>query len=25
LECPMTPDHRADIPAKRWQGLLNAW
>lgn len=25
LDCPMTPDHRADIPAKRWQGLLNAW
>lgn len=25
LECPMTPDHRADIPTKRWQGLLNAW
>ena len=25
LECPMTPDHTADIPTKRWQGLMNAW
>jgi len=21
----MTPDHTLDIPAKRWQGLMNAW
>ena len=25
MECPMTPDHMADIPAKRWQGMMNAW
>ncbi|KAL3774984.1 hypothetical protein ACHAW5_007681 [Stephanodiscus triporus] len=25
LDCPMTPDHMLDIPAKRWQGLMNAW
>eukprot|EP00578_Thalassiosira_sp_NH16_P007305 CAMPEP_0181105798 /NCGR_PEP_ID=MMETSP1071-20121207/16182_1 /TAXON_ID=35127 /ORGANISM="Thalassiosira sp., Strain NH16" /LENGTH=379 /DNA_ID=CAMNT_0023189145 /DNA_START=37 /DNA_END=1177 /DNA_ORIENTATION=- len=24
-DCPMTPDHTLDIPARRWQGLMNAW
>lgn len=25
MDCPATPDHTLDIPAKRWQGLLKAW
>lgn len=25
METPMTPDHKADIPNKRWQGMLKAW
>lgn len=25
VDCPMTPDYMADIPTKRWQGLMNAW
>ncbi|KAL9189355.1 hypothetical protein ACHAXT_009030 [Thalassiosira profunda] len=24
-DCPATPDHTLDVPAKRWQGLVNAW